>query len=131
MNEILKICGIAVLCAVVGLVLGGLCKSEISAALKICGLVIILGVGVSLLASAVEQIGEYADFSGGEEYVGAMLRALAILLLCRICTDICRDCGQTSIASAVESVGKVCLVLVALPLVGEIFDYARQMLESL
>ncbi len=130
MENILKVCGIAVLCAAVGMVVGAL-GGGVGAALKACGLALVLGIALSMLGDVVATISELGDFAGAEEYISVMLRALAILWLCRICSDICRDCGQSGIAGAVEGAGKICLVLLALPLVGEILTYARQMLDRL
>ncbi len=123
--QILKICGIAVLCAVVGIVLSGLGKGGIYDALRLCGLALCLGGVLVLLGEAVAGVRE---LSGGEEYVSVMLRGLGICVLCRICADICRDSGQAGLSGAVEMAGKLALILLALPLVGDILELAADIM---
>ena len=64
-------------------------------------------------------------------YGEIMLKGLGIAVLCRICSDICRDCGEPTAAAGVESAGKIGLLILALPAVGEVLEQVYGLIDSL
>lgn len=128
--EILKLCATAVLCCVVGAVLGH-AVGGMSAAIKIGGLALVFGGVLALLGDAVEALSAIGIDGIGAEYASLMLRALGIVVLCRLCSDICRDCGHASVGLAVESAGKLALIILALPAVSDIIDMAEELLDKM
>ncbi len=69
----------------------------------------------------VRQIAEtasalYAQSSLSPAYFVILCKALGIAYLTQLGSDICRDCGEAAIASAVELCGRISLVALALPL---------------
>lgn len=83
-----------------------------------------LGVLVLVLLSAMPEIGRVVqtaeklfDQSGLESgWFVILLKAAGIAYLTQIGADVCRDCGETAIASAVELCGRISLAGLALPL---------------
>ncbi len=63
------------------------------------------------------------------DYVAVMLKALGIAVVCGTCGDICRDCGEASIASCVETAGNLVILSLSLPLIREILDVAAELLS--
>ena len=57
-----------------------------------------------------------------------MLKALAISFCCRMSAEICRDCGEASLASRVEAAGKAGIVLLSLPIVKQLLEIAKDMM---
>jgi stage III sporulation protein AD len=127
--EILKICGIGVLCALAGALVGR-AVGGISLAIRLAGLALGGGALVALLGEVIGHADSFG-FSGADEYMSVMLRALGICVLCRVCSDVCRDCGESTLASTVESAGKITMVLLAMPIVKQIIEYARQLLDKI
>ena len=130
--QLFKVCGVALLAAIS---LNLLPKAGgISLTLRIGGGVIIFGVTVLLLRDNVTAL-EGMLASSGEggrivsEVFSLMLKALGVALVSRFCADICRDCGESSLACGVESVGKIVTVSMTLPLILEILDGATQLLD--
>ena len=66
--------------------------------------------------------------SGIGAYFGIMLKAVAISLCCKAGAEICRDCGENSLASKLELAGKAGILLLSLPLLGGILSMAKDML---
>lgn len=130
MSEILKICGIAVISAMVSVVIGK-DAAGMGTAVRIGGLILAFAALTGLLLDVAARIQSMGAATGAQGYVLLMLRALGICVLCRICSDICRDCGQAGIAGAVESAGKLLLVLMAMPLIEEILGYAALLGERM
>lgn len=114
--EIFKICGIALLCAFMGALLGR-ALGGVSAVLRIAGLCAVLGGVVALAGEISEGSLSLLSVGAGAEYVSVMTKALGIALTVRICADVCRDCAENTLASAVESAGRLSMVLLALPLI--------------
>lgn len=91
--------------------------------------------GVLIFAYIIEGILPFIDFvktaaaeTGTESYFTLMLKALAISLCCRMSADICRDCGEVSLASRVELAGKAGIVIISLPVISQLFQIAKDMM---
>ena len=56
-----------------------------------------------------------------------ILKALGVAFVCETAADICRDMGQTAIASKIELAGKLEIVALAIPLARELLLAAREL----
>lgn len=63
-------------------------------------------------------------------YVGILFRALGICLLTQLAADTCRDAGENALAAKAEFVGKIMLLILALPLFQEITELALSMMQG-
>ncbi len=90
------------------------------------GVIVFINIlqGISPL---LEFIKGSADDSGASSYFVLMLKALSISVCCRISSDICRDSGETALASKVEMAGKLSIVIISLPLVKQLLEIAKDM----
>ena len=129
-NEILKICASAILCGIVGAVIG---KSigTVATAVRLAGLCLVFGGVLALIGDVVALMRTLGDYGIVAEYTELMLKGLGITLLCRLCADICRDCGENTVALAVESAGKLGMVMLAMPAVADIIAVAEDMLDKI
>lgn len=75
-----------------------------------------------------EFVGDITEATGMDTYFSTMLKALAVSFCCKMCGDICRDCGENSLASKVELAGKAGIVIISLPMVESLLGVARDML---
>ncbi len=128
--ELLKICGIAILCAFIGGALGRT-LGGMSVAVRLGGLALIFGGILASVGEVVTYLSEMGLDAPSLEYTALMLRGLAIGILCRICADICRDCGETTVAAGVESAGKLAILALAMPVLADIVEYATELVESI
>ncbi len=96
---------------------------------------LVLAAGAVLLFWALSElvplVGRVSDlFDHGvieTRYTSVLLRSLGIALLTQTASDICRDAGETALASKAELGGQVLLLLCGLPL----FEYAVSLLEGI
>lgn len=129
MGEVLlKVCATAIVCVVAGLIVGQV-RGDFSALLRIGGCVLILGFLVPRVWDVMSGALFWLEESGAERYAQVMLRCLGIALLTRICTDICRDCGQNGVAGGVELAGKLSILVLCVPLIEEMIGYATEILQ--
>lgn len=78
------------------------------------------------LFSLINTLGNGA---GSSRYIETILKGLGIVILTQICADICRDSGEGTLAGHIETVGKLELLLLCIPLIGEILATAEKLLE--
>ena len=133
-DDILRVCGIAVLCVVVLMVLSRLGSLGAGSAVRIGGAVLIFGIFIMILRDNLETLeGVVSSVSRDSSYIsrafGLMLKALGIALLCKLCSDICRDCGESTLATGVEGVGRAAIFSLCLPIISEIIEYASKVLS--
>ncbi|MBO7310353.1 MAG: hypothetical protein J6U86_03045, partial [Clostridia bacterium] len=99
--------------------------------IRIAGLVLVLGGMLGVLGMVVELVREIGIDENATHYSSIMLRGLGIAVLCRVCSDICRDCGEATVAFAVESAGKLGSIVLAAPAVLDIVEIARSISDKL
>lgn len=126
MGELLKICGVAIICAAASALIG---KSSdgIGLAVRLGGTVAVVGLAVSLVLRVVEYLQGMELSQLPSQYFSVMLRALGVCVLSRICSDVCKDSGETTAAGAVESAAKFALILLSLPILEELISYAESL----
>ncbi|MBR4013176.1 MAG: hypothetical protein IKJ00_02665 [Clostridia bacterium] len=128
--DIWEICALAVLCAAVGAIIGNM-AGGLNVAVKLAGLALALGGVVGILGEVVRAVGELSFGGEFSEYASLMMKGVGIATLCRVCSDVCRDCGQSTVASAVESAGKLTMILLSMPIVADLLQYANELLEKI
>ena len=62
------------------------------------------------------------------EYMQIILKTLAIAYMTQISGEMCRECGESSIAFGIETVGKIEIVVLSLPLINNIISMAGELL---
>ncbi len=56
------------------------------------------------------------------EYIAAIFRMTGVAYLAQFGADVCRDAGQTAIASKIELAGKVSIVVLSIPILLALFN---------
>ena len=101
-------------------------------------LVMAILCGVFLLSSVITQLSPV--FSGLYElveqtnvaptYLQIVIKSFGICYLAQLAADLCRDAGQTAIASKIELAGRAAVRVMAMPLFFEIVKLAVSMIAS-
>ena len=98
---------------------------------KIAAGVVLAAACIGAAAPFVGYVSELAAFGDQDGILTAaefLIRVLAVALVTHICANICRDCGEATLASYMELGGKVEIVLLSLPMVKEIISISVEML---
>lgn len=88
--------------------------------------------GSLLIASAKPLLSLITDLGNGSvtaQYLETILKGLGIVILTQISSDICRDSGEGTLASHIETVGKVELLLLCIPLIRQILSIVQKLLD--
>ena len=127
MDFYLRVVGVSVIGAVLAVFIRKTSPDMgLLAALAVCG--VILSVLLIPLRDVTVLLREMMEWSGlSEDVYSPLLKTLGITLICRVGGDLCRDAGQSAMATHVEIGGALGTVLVSLPLLRAVW----QMLDSL
>lgn len=115
MELIFKCAGAGLLSAVCALLLRR-SNPEFSFALSAVTVAVLLLAGASLLGEILRALREMTALLGaGSVELRPVLKCLGIASVSRFGADLCRDASQGAVASAVETVGSICALAVAAP----------------
>ena len=95
-------------------------RSEIAPALVAAAAIVMFAALIKTAMPLYDFVTELAKGYGMEGYLGIMIKALGIALCSRICSEICKDCGENAIAIKVELGGKIGILLLSIPLLQQI-----------
>ena len=102
-------------------------NSEIAVLASATAGVLIFGYIIKASLPLFEFIRELTSESGVSSYFSVMLKALGISMCCRIGAEICRDSGESTLASKIELAGKVSIVLISIPIVKQLLEIAKDL----
>ena len=63
------------------------------------------------------------------DYAAILFKAVGICLLTQLAGDVCRDSGESSIASKIELAGRAAILLTAMPLIQEVLAWAWELMN--
>lgn len=127
-GDVLRFCGCAVLAAVCLLVLRGLDKNGISGAVSACFGTIFALTAVFAAKPMLDWFRSYAGLYFDHVWGDFLLRAMAFGITIQLTADTVRDAGEGGIADRVETVGRVILLCIGMPLYKEVLTLAGQLL---
>lgn len=83
---------------------------------------------IAPLLAAVKRLVAAGGLSG--DYLTVVLKAAGVCLLTQLTADTCRDAGESALAGKAELVGRVLLLLLAVPLFEEILALVTGLLQG-
>lgn len=116
MELVLKAAALALAAALMGIVLRRT-NPELTLLLSICTVALIMGAALGFaksfteLAQAVQRI-----FGVSETLIKPVIKCVAVAIITKMTSDLCKDSSQAAAASAVELAGTVCALCIIMPL---------------
>ena len=91
--------------------------------------VVLLAVGQALeeVIGFLAELGERSGIS--PELLVPLYKAVGIALVVRVGGSLCRDAGESALASVVETAGAVCALVVSLPLLRAVVSLLLELME--
>ncbi len=116
MDIVLKATAFAVIGAVCVVLIKQL-RPEISVFVQLAGLFAVLIISAQAMRGAIDFVNGFAKEGIVQgEYIALLLKALAISVIAKIGSDLCRDSGNNALAFGVELVGRVLILAMCLPM---------------
>ena len=106
-------------------------RPEWAPLLRMAVTVVALGLTLSLVATVLGYVTELANATGGLDQEGwsILLKALGVAFLTEIAASVCRDSGETGLATWVETAGKLEVLLLSFPLIKTVLDTVTEILR--
>ena len=127
MDTAVKVCGIALICVFSVISLKNF-KDSYAVLVRIASTVLFFGFFCGMLSPFVSFVKSTMDDGGMSGYTGLLFKALGIAFLTNISSSVCRDSGEAGMAQGVETVGRAEILLLAVPLLEDLFDMAKEIL---
>ena len=125
---ILKLCGMAVLSAFLCLLLKKW-NADASVTVRLIAGVMLSAACIGAMSPLMELVSLLGESEAISGYVGILLRVLAVATVTHVTANICRDCGESTIAGYVELGGKIEILILSLPIMKEIIEKAMELLN--
>lgn len=127
--SIVRIAGVALIACAAALVLKQI-KPEFGIYIPICAAVIIFIYAVSELCGIVSELSERLQrYIPDGSYISVLFKSLGIAYTAQIATDVCRDAGESAVASKVELCGKVMILSCCIPVIYDVLDMIDEVLS--
>jgi stage III sporulation protein AD len=128
--QIISLAGLAVVTAVIALVLREY-KSDYSLYITILGCLIILSAILYNFDSIIQFLDKTVLMSGiSDNNFAILLKAVGAGYITQFAGDICRDSGETSIASKIELAGKIYILFLSIPLIDQLLQVIQKITEN-
>ena len=82
---------------------------------------------ISKVTGFLTELGERTGVS--PELFVPLYKAVGIALVVRVGSSLCRDAGESALASVVETAGAVCALVVSLPLLRTVLSLLLELME--
>ena len=128
MSDSFKICAIGIVFAIVCVLIKNY-RGEFLIPVRLASTILIFYVVIALVSPVVKFLNGVMGQTLPTEYMEIILKTLAIAYMTQISGEMCRECGENSIAFGIETVGKIEIVVLSLPLINNIISMAGELLQ--
>jgi stage III sporulation protein AD len=126
--DVFKICSLAILVLFI-LIIMREAKSGLVPAARVAVMLVFGGVILVSYIPIYTRISAMITQTPLLGYLPVILRCVGVAMLTQISSDVCREGGEGGLAFCVETVGKMEMLLIALPLVEELIGSIGELLE--
>lgn len=113
--EILEICGVGLLSAIICLILRRV-NNEAAFLVSAASAVVVFAMVIKMLVPTINAVKSLSEQAGIDlQLVGIMLKALAVCYITALCSGIARDAGENSAAVKLELGGRAAIAAISLP----------------
>lgn len=89
-------------------------------------LIVYLTANLSVVVDFARKLGERIHIS--DTYIKILFKLLAIAYICQIASNICKDLGYQSIAFQVETIGKLSIFILSIPIINSLLETIEQLM---
>lgn len=116
--DIIKIIGVGFIALIITIILKEYRKEYAIYVVIICGVIILL-YSLDTITSIVNFIKDISkNRSFNTEFISCLLKITGISILTEYAVSICKDSGESSIASKIDFGGKILVISMSIPIIG-------------
>ena len=126
MIDTLKICATGIICAVLCVIMRAYNTSFLIPS-KIAGIIVVYSLIIVFLSPLIQYFTSIIGNIISIDNLKLMLKSISIAYITQITSDVCRDCGEQNLATGIDTVGKIEIIILALPLVDDIIKISEEL----
>ena len=120
--DIVKIIGVGLI-AVIMIIILKQYKPEFTIYVSICAGAIILALVMSRLSGVIGLLTELSNkVSDGNGFLAILIKITGIAFLTEFAVSICKDSGESAIASKIDLGGKVIIISMSIPIISTLLE---------
>ena len=128
MSDTLKICGIAIICAVVCILVKNY-QSGFLIPTRISGTIILYSSAIVFLSPLVKYLLGIMDGVISAQHIELIINSMSIAYITQATSEICKECGENSLAMGVDTIGKMEILILAIPLIESLIRMAGELVS--
>ena len=130
MDEIIKIVGIGLI-ALVLIIIVKQYRPEFALYISLIAGVLILCLAIDNLQSVINLLKQICQKTGvNSKFLGILLKMTGIAFLAEFAISICKDAGETAIASKVELGSKAIIISMSIPIIYNLLEVILKILPN-
>ena len=120
--DVLKLVVLAIAAALLSMTLKNQ-RPELALLLSLASAAMLVLLSLGALGQIVEFVGGISEKYGVDsQYLAAAIKVTGIALLTELGIQLCKDAGETAIAAKLELGGKALMLVIALPVLGQVLE---------
>ncbi len=120
--DIIKIIGIGLIAVIIVIILKQY-KPEFTVYISICAGAIILGLVMTRISGIIQLLTELSNkVSDTNGFLTVLIKITGIAFLTEFAVSICKDSGESAIASKVDLGGKVIIISMSIPIISALLE---------
>lgn len=126
-ENVMLIASLCIIAAVMCRLIGNYNKEQ-AIMLAVIACTSVMGFVVINISPVLSFISEMYLMCGlDEKYSSVIFKSVGISYVTKFACDICKDCGENALSTAVEISGKAALMIISLPLLEELADFIKKL----
>lgn len=97
--------------------------------IRIAGILLIFGVITFSIGPIIVYLKKIMGMSISVDNASVIIKAISIAYITQITSEICSDCGESSLARGVDTVGKMEILILGLPLIEDVIKLSEELLS--
>ena len=127
MINLFTLCGIAVISVIIIIILKRL-KSDFALPLALFLGIILLRQAFLILQEKEAVFKTIFEGNSFSQYGNVIIKAFGISIIIELLSDFCKEAGEKSIATKIELLGKIEIIVLSLPLVEKVLEIVRKII---
>ena len=122
MSEVIKIIGIGMIALIIIIVIKQY-RPEFAIYISIIVGILILSISLQKMGEIVtliQSVSEKAGING--KFISILLKITGIAILTEFAVSVCKDSGESAIASKIEMGGKVIIISMSIPIISSLLE---------
>ncbi len=127
--EIFKVAGLGIAATAMAVFIKSW-KPELAIQVSLVASVIIFAAVLPYLKGIVSMLGDISERAGVEsEYIELILKVIGIAYVVQFASELCKDAGESAIASKIELAGKIVIMTLSMPAVYSLMEVVENVIS--